>query len=109
MVTIMNEYVSKINLTTDEITRGILNTALSEQDKVEASSVLIKSNRYIVDIHLIDYSVDNAVEVINQFMESTRYHYSAFFVRFNEGSRVRYRYASCKEDKDGFYCDVVIS
>ena len=109
MVTIMNEYVSKINLTTDEITRGILNTALSGQDKVEASSVLIKSNRYIVDIHLIDYSVDNAVEVINQFMESTRYHYSAFFVRFNEGSRVRYRYASCKEDKDGFYCDVVIS
>ena len=109
MVTIMNEYVSKINLTTDEITRGILNTALSEQDKVEASSVLIKSNRYIVDIHLIDYSVDNAVEVINQFMESTRYHYSAFFVRFNEGSRVRYRYASCKEDKEGFYCDVVIS
>ena len=109
MVTIMNEYVSKLNLTTDEITRGILNTALSGQDKVEASSVLIKSNRYIVDIHLIDYSVDNAVEVINQFMESTRYHYSAFFVRFNEGSRVRYRYASCKEDKDGFYCDVVIS
>ena len=109
MVTIMNEYVSKINLTTDAITRGILNTALSEQDKVEKSSVLVKSNRYIVDIHLVDYSVENAVEVINKFMESTRYHYSSFFVRFNEGSRVRYRYASCKEDKEGFYCDVIIS
>ena len=109
MVSIMNDYVSKMNLTTNAITQGILNTALTEQDKVENSSILVKSNRYIVDIHLVDYSVDNAVSVVNKFMESTRYHYSAFFIRFNEGTRVRYRYASCKEDKEGFYCDVVIS
>ena len=109
MVSIMNEYVSKINLTANAITQGILNTALSEQSEVEQSSVLIKSNRYIVDVHLKEFSVENAVSVINVFMDKTRFHYSAFFIRFNEGNRVRYRYASCKEDKDGFYCDVVIS
>lgn len=109
MVSIMNEYVSKINLTANAMTQGILNTALNEQAEVEQSSVLIKSNRYIVDVHLKDFSIENAVSVINTFMDKTRYHYSSFFIRFNEGNRVRYRYASCKEDKEGFYCDVVIS
>lgn len=109
MVSVMNDYVSKINLSADAMTKGILHTALQEQQDVENSSILIKSNRYIVDIHLHDFSVEKAVAIMNQFMERTRYHYSAFFIRFNEGSRVRYRYASCKEDKEGYYCDVVIS
>lgn len=109
MVSVMNEYVSKINLTADALMQGILQTALMEQSMIEKSSVLIKSNKYIVDIHLSEFSIENAVEVINAFMEKTRYHYSAFFVRFNEGDRVRYRYASCKENKEGFYCDIVIS
>ena len=109
MVTIMNEYVSKINLTANAMTQGILNTALMEQSEVEQSSVLIKANRYIVDVHLKNFSIENAVIVFNEFMIKTRYHYSAFFIRFNEGNRVRYRYASCKENKEGFYCDVIIS
>lgn len=109
MVSVMNEYVSKINLTADALMQGVLQTALTEQAAIEKSSVLIKSNKYIVDIHLSSFSVENAVKAINFFMEKTRYHYSAFFIRFNEGDRVRYRYASCKENKEGFYCDIVIS
>lgn len=109
MVSIMNEYVANINLVSDDITKSILHAALSDDKNVVKNSVLIKANHYLVDIKLEEFSVEQAIEVMDCFMERTRYHYSAFFVRFNEGSRVRYRYASCKEDREGFYCDIVIS
>lgn len=109
MVSVMNEYISEIHLLTDDLTKSILNAALMGQPDIEKSNVLIKSNRYIVDIRLIQFSIEQAVHVMNHFMENTEFHYSAYYIRFNEGDRVRYRYASCKENKDGFYCDVVIS
>lgn len=108
MVSIMNDYIAKIKLLSDDVTKSILNVSLTEQSDIEKSNVLIKSNRYIVDIQLKDFSVENAVTVMNFFMEKTRYHYSAYYIRFNEGSLVRYRYATCKENREGFYCDVVI-
>ena len=109
MVCIMNDYVAKINLLSDDVTKSILNISLTDQPNIEKSNVLIKSNRYIVDIKLKEFSVENAVAVMNLFMVKTRYHYSAYFIRFNEGNLVRYRYATCKENREGFYCDVVIS
>lgn len=109
MVSIMNNYVSEINLSADVMTQGILNTALTEYSEINNSSVLIKSNRFIVDIHLHKFSIEDAAIIANDFMKKTGYHYSSFYIRFNEGNRVRYRYASCKENKEGFYCDIVIS
>ena len=108
MLTVMNDYVSKIHLLADDMTKNLLGSALIEQEEIEQSNILIKANRYIVDIKLKEYSMELATVVMNHFMECTRYHYSAYFVRFNEGDRVRYRYASCKENREGFYCDVVI-
>ncbi len=108
MITIMNDYVSKIQLQADDMTKNLLGAALLEQSAIKKKSILIKGNRYIVDIELENFSVDNAITIMNHFMEATRYHYSAFFVRFNEGNMVRYRYASCKENREGFYCDVMI-
>lgn len=109
MVSIMNEYIAKINLLSDDVTKSIFNAALLDQENVAKSSILIKSNRYIVDIKLDNFSIEQAIKVMNCFMERTRYHYSAYFIRFNEGNLVRYRYASCKENREGFYCDVIIS
>ncbi|MDE6760894.1 MAG: hypothetical protein K2J90_09490, partial [Lachnospiraceae bacterium] len=97
MVSVMNEYVSKITLLTNDVTKSILGAVLLDQPNVEKSNILIKSNRYIVDIKLKDFSVDEAIQIMNHFMEGTRYHYSAYFIRFNEGNMVRYRYATCKE------------
>lgn len=108
MVSIMQEYVSKIKLEADDMVKNLLQAALADQSLIEKSSIIRKSNRYIVDIKLKNYSVEDAIAIMNCFMERTRYHYSAYFVRFNEGNMVRYRYASCKENKEGFYCDVVI-
>lgn len=109
MLTIMNQYIDQITLLSDDVTKGILSSALSDQPVIIKHNILIKSNRYIVDIKLGDFTIENAIQVMNQFMERTRFHYSAYFIRFNEGNRVRYRYATCREDKNGFYCDVVIS
>lgn len=108
MLSVMNDYVSKIRLTTNEITKGILNSSLAEHPNVNDCKIQIKANRYIVDIKLKVFSIEKATAVMNFFMEHTGYHYSSFYLRFNEGNMVRYRFASCKEDKEGFYCDVVI-
>lgn len=109
MVSVMNDYVNNIRLLSDDITKAILDAALAGQDSIENHTILIKANRYIVDIHLKKFSIENAVTIMNHFMENSRYHYSAYFIRFNEGNLVRYRYASCKENREGFYCDVMIS
>ena len=108
MVSIMNDYVANIKLLSDDMTKSLLGAALLDQSNIKEKSIILKGNRYIVDIKLESYSVENAIAVMNHFMEGTRYHYSAYFVRFNEGNMVRYRYASCKENKEGFYCDVMI-
>ena len=105
----MNEYANNLKLVSDDITKAIFDAALNGQESVEKHNILIKSNRYIVDIRLADFSIENAVAIMNSFMENSRYHYSAYYIRFNEGNMVRYRYASCKENKEGFYCDVIIS
>lgn len=108
MVSIMNEYVAKIHLQSDDMTKNLLSAALLDQTHIKETSIIIKGNRYIVDIQLESYSVEKAISVMNHFMEQSRYHYSSYFVRFNEGNMVRYRYASCKENREGFYCDVMI-
>lgn len=108
MVSIMNEYVAKIQLQSDDMTKNLLNAALLDYPDIIEKSIILKGNRYIVDIKLSFYSVESAIAVMNHFMERSRYHYSSYFVRFNEGSMVRYRYASCKENREGFYCDVMI-
>lgn len=108
MVSIMNEYVSTIKLSTDDVTKSILEVALIEYSNIERKSILVKANHYIVDIKLKMFSIESAVAVMNHFMEKTRFHYSAYFIRFNEGNLIRYRYATCRENREGFYCDVVI-
>lgn len=109
MINLMNQYISNINLKADDMSKQIFITAVKNQDNVQDISVIIRNNKYIVDIKLVTFSEDKVIQMMNCFMESTRYAYSSFYLRFNEGNQIRYRYASLKENKDGFYCDVVFS
>ena len=59
MVSIMNDYVSKIILTANAMLQGVLQTALNEQENVDNSSIIIKSNRFIVHVHLTEFSIEN--------------------------------------------------
>lgn len=109
MITFMNQYISKITLMSDDLTKNLLIAALKNNEIITSISVIVRNHKFIVDIKLKNFSVENVTTAMNIFMERTRYPYSSLYVRLNEGNRIRYRYASCKEDKEGFYCDVVIS
>lgn len=109
MISVMNDYILKITLKTDDVTKSIFENAFSDIADIKSFNVMCKSNRYIVDVKLDEFDVEKSIQIMNCFMESTRFHYSAYFLRFNEGNLVRYRFASCKENREGFYCDVVIS
>ncbi len=109
MVSILNQYVSNIELIYDDITKNIILAALKDNSDVDTVTVLIKNNKFIVDIHLKEFTIEHVTSTMNRLMDRTRFPYSAFFIRYNEGNQVRYRYATCKENKQGFYCDVVFN
>ena len=108
MFRVINEYMSKLNINTDdEIFEKV--EAFFKDEEVKSHSVNISFNRYIVDIHLVDYSIDIADGMFRRFVDATAYPYSHITVRYNEKNRVRYRYVTCKENKNGVYMDVIIS
>ncbi|MBQ8412455.1 MAG: hypothetical protein IJX12_02470 [Lachnospiraceae bacterium] len=109
MYRVINEYLNKIDLQDNEDIYKKLYSCGKDIPGVGECTVTVHFKRYIVDIRLKKYSVDKAAKVFNQFNEEVSYPYSSMYVRFNEGSCVRYRYITSKEDKKGFYCDIVIS
>lgn len=109
MVTFMNQYISTIHLQSDDITKNILHNALMGNENVQSISTIIRNSKFIVDIKLKDFSVDNVITLMNLFICNTSFPYSSLYLRFNEGDQIRYRYASCKENKEGFCCDIVFS
>ncbi len=109
MYKVINEYLSKVNLQSDNVIYSLLTSYLDSVTTIRKSTVTVNFNRYIVDIRLNEFSIDKATEIFNDFNKAVSYPYSSMYVRFNEGSCVRYRYITCRENKDGFYCDIIIS
>lgn len=109
MFRVINEYLGKVNLqANDEIYNRIIGVLKDNKD-IKSTSVTVNFQRYMVDIKLKKYSVDNAVEIFKLFNQNVSYSYSSLYVRFNEGKCVRYRYVTSKEDKSAFYCDIIIN
>lgn len=109
MYKVINEYLGKVNLqANDEIYHRIKNY-VEDIDEVRACTITVNFKRYIVDIRLEKFNVDTAKLVFDKFNQGISYPYSSMYVRFNEGSCVRYRYMTSKENKEAFYCDIVIS
>lgn len=107
MYKIINEYMSKINMLANEEITNKLSNCLKEHDKIKSFTLSVNYNHYILDIRMKDYSVEHAADVFADVQNVIAYSYSSFHVRFNEGNCVRYRFLTCKENKDGFYCDIV--
>ena len=108
MFRVINEYLAKLNIVTDQDIYNAMNDFLEKTKVVDYFSININFNRYIVDIRMKKYSVDRADELFRKFVSATAYPYSHITVRYNEEERVRYRYSTCKEDKTGIYMDVII-
>lgn len=107
MFRVFNEYLKYIHLTAEPEVECAFNHYLADCDGLKTYCVTIHYNRLVVDIKLENFSLEEAQRQFKQMTDTVGYPYSQMFVRFNEGSVIRYRYASCKENKVGFYCDVV--
>ena len=109
MFRVINDYMSKININTDDEMYSVMKDYLDESELIKRYSINVNFNRYIVDIKLHKYSVEASDQMFREFVSITAYPYSHISVRYNEGSRVTYRYVTCKENKSGVYMDIIIS
>ena len=103
MYKIMNAYMSKVQLQTGpELQQRLC-------DIVNSFSVTEHFKQFAIDMKLESFSVDRAAAVFHELQGKIASPYSSFYVRFNEGRCVRYRFITCKEDKQGIYCDFIFS
>ena len=101
--------MAKISIEIDDAIYEKIDAFLKKNTKVSYFCINVNYNRYIVDIKMKRYSVDNADSLYRDFVKCAAYPYSHISVRYNEDSRVRYRFVTCREDKKGLYMDVIIS
>ena len=109
MFRVFNEYIKNIQLSTEPEIECAFNHYLADCKTIRDYCVTIHYNRFVVDIKLNKFSLENAHKQFIKLSDTVSFPYSSMNVRFNEGNVIRYRYASCKEDKVGFYCDIVFS
>ncbi len=108
MFRVINEYMEKIKLQSDDDIKAKFDSFLKDDEAVKTYSIMVNFNRYVLDIKIKNYSVEKAARFFSRFDSEISYPYSSLHVRFNEGKCVRYRFMTCKENKDGIYCDIVI-
>lgn len=104
-----NEYIGKINLVLDQSVIDKLVEITEEDENIKSVTVNVSFNKYIVDIRLNEFSVEVSDRLFRRLVQEAAYPYSHISIRYNENTRVKYRFATCKEDKTGVYMDVVFS
>ena len=109
MFRVINEYLNKVNICDNEDIYNLLTDFLDNCDMIEKYSIKVDFKRYTVNIKLKDFNVENYVICFDRFSNAVSYPYSEMHVRFNEGKCIRYRYITSKENKDAFYCDIIIN
>lgn len=107
MFRVMNEYMKGMHLQVSDQFYNVVKFALDKAENVASYCITVNFNRYIIDIKLKEYSVELAREEYSSLVSLIACPYSEMSVRYNEGKSVRYRYATCAENKKGYYCDMV--
>lgn len=107
MYRVINKYIENTNLRTGEDIYNRLTDYLKTVSDIKQYTISVHSNHYVVNIRLACFSVEQAATIFHMFNAKVSYPYSSLYVRFNEGKCVRYRYVTSKENKDGFYCDII--
>ncbi|MBO6114839.1 MAG: hypothetical protein J6P57_07260 [Lachnospiraceae bacterium] len=108
MYKVINEYLNMVIIKENEDIYNRLTNFLDNCEMIDKYTVTVNFQRYIVNIKLKDYNIDNSVCCFDLFNKAVSYPYSEMHVRFNEGKCIRYRYVTCKENKEAFYCDIMI-
>ena len=109
MYKIMNAYMSKVQLQTGPELQQRLCDIVNSIKEIKSFSVTEHFKQFAIDITLESFSVDRAAAVFHELQGKIASPYSSFYVRFNEGRCVRYWFITCKEDKQGIYCDFIFS
>ncbi len=109
MFRVMNEYLSKVHLVTDPKLYDSMQRFLTNRKETLKVCINVNYNKYIVDVKLKKYSVEEADKSFRAFLSAIAFPYSSMWVRYNEGSLVRYRFVTGKEDKTAVYMDVLYS
>lgn len=109
MYKVINEYLNMVNIKENDEIYDRLTDFLNQCEMIKKYTVDVNFQRYVINIKLKKYNIDNSVEFFNQFNKAVSYPYSEMHLRFNEGKCIRYRYITSKENKDAFYCDINIS
>lgn len=109
MFRVINEYMTKVKLKSDEQIKLTIENFLRECPDIKSYTVMVNFNQYIVDIRLKEYDIEKVNEVFGCFNKEVSYDYSSLYIRYNEGKCVRYRYITSKENKEAFYCDILFN
>ncbi len=109
MFRILNEYLSHIKLEAGDEMYREMKLWLEHDETYTKAVITVSFNRYIVDLKMAEYSVEGAEKAFQIFADRFTFPYSRMSVRYNEGKRIRYRLATCKEDKTGVCMDVIFS
>ena len=108
MFRVLNEYIGRLTLQLDDDLIHKVEEVIMEDESTKTVTINVSFNKYIVDVRMKDFSVEEADRAFRDMAGAVAYPYSHISVRYNEEARVRYRFASCKEDKTGTYMDVII-
>ncbi|MBQ8950012.1 MAG: hypothetical protein IJ065_02470 [Eubacterium sp.] len=109
MFRVLNEYIGRLTLQLDENLIHRVEEVIMKDKSTNTVNINVSFNKYIVDVRMKEFSVEEADRAFRQLECSVAYPYSHISARFNESTRVKYRFATCKEDKTGIYMDVVYS
>ena len=109
MYRVMNDFLAKVNLKLDERFAQKADLFLADLPEVEKYCINVNYNKYVVDVHLAKFTVEEADEIYCALVKVVRFPYSHMSLRYNEGNCVRYRFVTCSETKEAVYMDVILS
>lgn len=109
MYKIMNAYMSMVQLQSGPELQQRLCDIVNNIKEIKSFSVTEHFKQFAINMKLQSFSVEKAAAVFHELQGKIASPYSAFYIRFNEGRCVRYRFITCREDKQGIYCDFIFS
>ena len=109
MYKIMNAYMSKVQLQTGPELQQRLCDIVNSIKEIKSFSVTEHFKQFAIDMKLESCWVERAGAVFHEMQGRVASASSCVYGGFNEGRCVRYRFITCKEDKQGIYCDFIFS
>ena len=109
MYRVMNEYLAKVKIAIDERFSQKLDLFLADRTDVVKYCINVNYNKYVADVHLKNFSIEEADRLFCLIQAAVAYPYSHMSLRYNEGEIVRYRFVTCNEEKKGVYMDLILS